>query len=431
MAVAGLKLDMRRSWHLRVPAANGVSVLEADETARRRLQGERGIADLAVVTRAPDRLTADGFIVSYLWKEGQTVLSESSSASTVTTLPTGSHTIDLEVTDNSGLTASDTVVIEIEPRTLTSVSISPSFADLLVGDQEQFSAMGLDQQGNPMPTSFVWSASGGGSVDSAGLFTASVSGGPFYVTASADGVSNSASVNVTVSVDQIIPTPTIVGTEVQYQANSDADYLLYNWSFGDNTPETGFGSFATIQHTFTEARRYIVVLTILDPNTGQEWNQTFLQLVYQPPTENQPGSSKNIMVLRDGSAVWNTNPDNDTVTSIDTATPTVLAEIPVAGRPVSLAQAPDGSVWVVNKDSALISVIDPADPSPSVIDSIALPHGSRPHGIVFNSTHAFVALEATGQIFKLNATNRVEEGSLNLDPASATFQLTMMAVCCW
>ena len=53
----------------------------------------------------------DGSIVSYQWTEGSTVLGNSASISP--TLPIGTHTLTLTVTDNGGAIASDTVVVTV------------------------------------------------------------------------------------------------------------------------------------------------------------------------------------------------------------------------------------------------------------------------------------------------------------------------------
>jgi hypothetical protein len=86
------------------------------------------------------------------------------------------------------------------PPVLTTITVSPSSASVQTGGTKQFTATGLDQFGNPMspqPT-FTWSVSGGGSINSSGLFTAgSTAGGPFTVTASSGSVNGTASVTVT------------------------------------------------------------------------------------------------------------------------------------------------------------------------------------------------------------------------------------------
>jgi hypothetical protein len=86
------------------------------------------------------------------------------------------------------------------PPVLTTITVSPSSASVQTGGTKQFTATGLDQFGNPMSPqpAFTWSVSGGGSINSSGLFTAgSTAGGPFTVTASSGSVNGTASVTVT------------------------------------------------------------------------------------------------------------------------------------------------------------------------------------------------------------------------------------------
>jgi serine protease AprX len=87
---------------------------------------------------------------------------------------------------------------------LTTITVSPSTASVQVGKTQQFTAQAYDQ-GNvllsPQPT-FTWSVSGGGTISSAGLFTAGLTaGGPFTVTAAAGGKSGTASVTVPAASD--------------------------------------------------------------------------------------------------------------------------------------------------------------------------------------------------------------------------------------
>jgi len=83
---------------------------------------------------------------------------------------------------------------------LTSISVSPASASVQTGQTRQFTATAYDQFNQPMspPPTFGWAVSGGGSISSAGLFTAgATAGGPFTVTASSGGVNGTASVTVT------------------------------------------------------------------------------------------------------------------------------------------------------------------------------------------------------------------------------------------
>ena len=55
----------------------------------------------------------DGTITNYRWAQGTTTLANGASSTANITLPVGTHTITLTVTDNGGLTANDTVVIKV------------------------------------------------------------------------------------------------------------------------------------------------------------------------------------------------------------------------------------------------------------------------------------------------------------------------------
>jgi hypothetical protein len=82
---------------------------------------------------------------------------------------------------------------------LTTITVSPASASVQTSGTQQFSATGYDQFGSPMsPPAFTWLVSGGGTISTGGLFTASsTAGGPFTVTATSGSVSGAASVTVT------------------------------------------------------------------------------------------------------------------------------------------------------------------------------------------------------------------------------------------
>ncbi|MBD3243437.1 MAG: hypothetical protein GF331_22800, partial [Chitinivibrionales bacterium] len=82
---------------------------------------------------------------------------------------------------------------------LTSIAVTPSTGSVPPSGTLQFGASALDQHGNPMAAqpSFSWEATGGGTIDASGLFTAgSQEGGPFEVRATANGLTGTAQVTV-------------------------------------------------------------------------------------------------------------------------------------------------------------------------------------------------------------------------------------------
>lgn len=81
---------------------------------------------------------------------------------------------------------------------LTSITVTPATATVQNGGNQQYSATGYDQNNNPMnpQPAFTWTVSGGGSINSSGLFTATTVGSNFTVTATSGSVHGTATVSV-------------------------------------------------------------------------------------------------------------------------------------------------------------------------------------------------------------------------------------------
>ncbi len=92
-------------------------------------------------------------------------------------------------------------------QVLTSIAVSPSSSSVAIGVARQFTAMAYDQFGQPMaeqPT-FSWNVlSGGGSINSSGLYTAPGAAGLAAVQASCGAISGSTTVTIST-----LSTPTV------------------------------------------------------------------------------------------------------------------------------------------------------------------------------------------------------------------------------
>jgi hypothetical protein len=126
--------------------------------------------------------------------------SNASQNTTATFHRAGTYTFQVTITDPSGLTAVSSVTVTVV-QTPTSLSLTPATVTLADGAKQQFTATAFDQFGQALaaqPT-FTWQVigSGGGTISSAGLYTAPKKGtGKFQVEVSADGLT--ALVDVTV-----------------------------------------------------------------------------------------------------------------------------------------------------------------------------------------------------------------------------------------
>lgn len=93
-----------------------------------------------------------------------------------------------------------------------------------------------------------------------------------------------------------------------------------------------------------------------------------------------------------------TNPD-DPVTAIDLDTDAVLWEAPVGARPMGIARADDGSLWVACRDADAIVVLDPA--AGAIDATLRLAHGAAPVAIapIPDGTEMLVSLDGDGAVF--------------------------------
>jgi YVTN family beta-propeller protein len=215
------------------------------------------------------------------------------------------------------------------------------------------------------------------------------------------------------TVSDVINAPVInAGGSVTYTVAAQAG-VTYSWDFGDGTPATPFSATASITRTFASPGVYAVTLTLRDA-AERITTRTFLQAVGTPATAGRPTASSAVALeTRSGASarLWVANPDSNTVAVIDTASNARVAEVIVGTSPRSVAVAPDGRIWVTNKGSSSISIVSPA--SLAVVATVALPTAAQPHGLVFaTGGSAFVVLEATGQLLKLDPANGALQATL-------------------
>ncbi|GAB4167896.1 MAG: hypothetical protein Fur0032_06040 [Terrimicrobiaceae bacterium] len=142
---------------------------------------------------------------------------------TPATNQSGTATVSVTVSDGAK-SATDSFLLTVQAGVVTSIEVTPATATLQPTGSLQFTAIVKDQNGaamNPQPT-VTWSATGTGSVNSTGLFTAGGSTGSGTVTATVNSVSGSA----TVTVANTAPTVTITSPSQSAMAMPDGDNSL-------------------------------------------------------------------------------------------------------------------------------------------------------------------------------------------------------------
>src|SRR3990172_1839805 len=112
------------------------------------------------------------FTTTFTWSSSNTTVGTVNSTGKFTAHANGTAVITAESGSVNG-TATVTV-ITLSPPVLTTITITPSTASLIIGGTQAFTASTLDQYGNPINATVTWSSSNEtvGTVNGTGKFTA-------------------------------------------------------------------------------------------------------------------------------------------------------------------------------------------------------------------------------------------------------------------
>ncbi|MDD5356571.1 MAG: PKD domain-containing protein [Candidatus Pacebacteria bacterium] len=155
----------------------------------------------------------------------------------------GTYNLQVTVKDAGNLSVTSSVTATVN-QTLSTLSVTPATATVLTSGTQQFSAVAKDQFGNLLTVApaLTWAVSGGGSINSAGLFTAgSTAGGSFTVTATSGAVSGTAT--VTVGAVPILTTISVFPSSTLVATNGTKQFTA--------TAKDQFGVALSLQPTFT------------------------------------------------------------------------------------------------------------------------------------------------------------------------------------
>jgi O-glycosyl hydrolase len=122
-------------------------------------------------------------------------------------VPMGDYALSARAYDTFGQAATSSVVNAAVLGPLAQINVTPVHASVVVGGTAQFTATGADLLGHvlsPQPAC-SWLASGGGTIDDQGLFTAGNSpGGPFNIIASSGSITGQATITLTATSSGIL-----------------------------------------------------------------------------------------------------------------------------------------------------------------------------------------------------------------------------------
>ncbi|MBL8955586.1 MAG: hypothetical protein JNK82_32725 [Myxococcaceae bacterium] len=199
----------------------------------------------------------------------------------------GAYTLTVTVEDPSQATVSGEVEVVVT-QSLTGVSISPGSIAVAPNGTHQFTSRAFDQFGNPQVAApaMEWSVTGGGTIDSAGLFAATTAeGGPWAVRVrSPSGLRASAELIVGAPRDVTPPAVTIISheagaslagkVEVLARASDEGGVMEVVFKVGDTEVGQGLmneaGDFALALETFAFANGSYPLVAVAKDAAGNQ-----------------------------------------------------------------------------------------------------------------------------------------------------------------
>ncbi len=293
-------------------ASRPVSPVNTSPIADLKYTQDSSIVASTVSFDASGSTDSDGLIVSYDWGLGSfDTTTTSPSLEHVFTNP-GSYKVVLEVTDDQEATDRDSVTVSVTAPIIENQNPVPSFtitkSSPYAPSTVQADASGSSDSDGSI-TEYGWTVEGVAAGTGANLFHEFTSAGSFDITLTVtDNDGGQASLSQTVQVESppntqpqasftMSPTsgeaPLTVAFDATGSSDSDGSVVDWDWTFGDGSSGAG----ETVQHEFTAAGSFTVVLRVTD-NDGAV-DSTSLMVSVSAPADNQSPAAQ-FVVERQG-----------------------------------------------------------------------------------------------------------------------------------
>ncbi|MBI1318691.1 MAG: hypothetical protein GC168_07050 [Candidatus Hydrogenedens sp.] len=203
----------------------------------------------------------------------------------------------------------------------------------------------------------------------------------------------------------------------------DTDPIEFRVDYGDGTALSAWGAATTGNHVYAEAGHYQFTVQIRD-DQGSVSALSRKVTVIDAPTETNATASGPLALNGTAGRLYVANPDNQSVTCIDTSTNAVLWEAPAGKHPMSVGIAADGTVWLACRDSDNLVLLNPA--TGAVEATIALDYGAAPVAIAPtpDGTAMLVSLDGEGAIARFNTATHAQTGMLAVGPSPRAIAIT-------
>ncbi|MCZ7400787.1 MAG: Ig-like domain-containing protein [Candidatus Methanoperedens sp.] len=199
-----------------------------------------------VFTAAPKDQNGNPIAATITWTSSNLTVGNVDASGNFTALAVGTTTIKAANGTVNG-TASVTVTEPPAPPVLTTITISPASANIVVNGNKSFMASPKDQYGNPITATIIWTSSNltVGNVDASGNFTASAIG-TTTIKAANGSVNGTASVTVIEApAPSVLTTITISPASANIVVNGTQSFVA--------TPKDQYGNPITATITWTSS----------------------------------------------------------------------------------------------------------------------------------------------------------------------------------
>lgn len=218
------------------------------------------------------------------------------------------------------------------------------------------------------------------------------------------------------------PQPGALVTFAWTGSDADGDAMQFRLDPGDGSEPSTWSAGTTGSHTYTAAGHFQVTLQVRDAHGSVSAYSRKITVITPP---GQSGSTASSMVALDTSSAraYVVNPDNDTVTAVDTESGNSLWEVAVGTHPAGIARANDGSLWVACRDSDEIRVLLPTGDNAA---ALPLDYGARPVAICRTPDGAamLVSLEGENALLRYTVATRTQNGVVALGPMPRAIAVT-------
>ena len=219
--------------------------------------------------------------------------------------------------------------------------------------------------------------------------------------------------------------PIEVGQNILFTVTAtdpDGDPLEYQFDFGDGTSVTTWNTSNQNNHVFAFVGTYNIVIKVRDSN--QNTVTETLSMVVQDVAGPVAPQSNVIISSSTLNRVWTVNPDNDSLTAINSNTFDSVYEVNVCQRPSSLALDQSSQIWITCQDDDKLVIVNAT--TGVQINELSLGRGSAPTNIVISldGLTAYVAESGSQSLSKISTSSLSVTQTLSLTNQPQALALT-------